>query len=257
MGKNPKTIVTHGSPIAQKYGLGAQWREFNLDLITGDPNSPSKNVTEADGWDYYPVGPPYLATARDMHQIAIKWSEFAPKVLDEYPNLLAEMYAFCIAAAHLELPHQLATSLMVSYLPNGSDDSGEGWKLVDGVDDSELCLSTPTPPSSLRSVPLPSVLHFCQVMKLGKWAFGKRRVPHDVFSCDAPLAKEPPSDLATRYDYTIDGDGKHQKLPSVYAVKRSAFMVCTLTRALNEAALFYQEHNCAKPKNGKTVMLEP
>lgn len=30
---------------------------------------------------------------------------FVPKIYDEYPELLAEMYAYCMAAAHLELRH--------------------------------------------------------------------------------------------------------------------------------------------------------
>lgn len=83
-------IVTHGQPFAQTYGLGTQWRKFNIDEIAG-VDSPAKDVDQKDGGIFYPAGPPYIATARDMYNIALKWSEFAPKVHKEYPHLLAEM----------------------------------------------------------------------------------------------------------------------------------------------------------------------
>ena len=83
-------IVSHGNPYAQTYGLGVQWRRFNLDEIAGT-DSPAKDVDQTNGQLFYPAGPPYIGTARDMHQIANKWSEFAPRVHKEYPHLLAEM----------------------------------------------------------------------------------------------------------------------------------------------------------------------
>lgn len=83
-------IVTHGQPFAQTYGLGTQWRKFNIDEIAG-VDSPAKDVNQSDGGIFYPAGPPYIGTASDMYNIAVKWSEFAPKVHKEYPHLLAEM----------------------------------------------------------------------------------------------------------------------------------------------------------------------
>eukprot|EP00986_Skeletonema_menzelii_P000811 scaffold237_cov146-Skeletonema_menzelii.AAC.14 len=83
-------IVTHGQPFAQTYGLGTQWRKFNLDNIAG-VDSPAKQVDQKNGGMFYPAGPPYIGTARDMYKIAVKWSEFAPRVHKEYPHLLAEM----------------------------------------------------------------------------------------------------------------------------------------------------------------------
>ena len=97
--KNFPLQVSHGHPVAQKYGLRAQWRKFNLEVITGSADSPAIKVSEQDGENYYPAGPPYLATARDFYQIALKWTEFVPGVHAEYPYLLAEMYAYCIAVS--------------------------------------------------------------------------------------------------------------------------------------------------------------
>jgi len=38
-------------------------------------------------------------------QLAEAWVRFVPKIYEEYPELLAEMYAYCMAAAHLQLRH--------------------------------------------------------------------------------------------------------------------------------------------------------
>ena len=244
VGDDPKTTVTHGTPFGQKYGLAAQWRHFDIDTITGTKDSPAKEVDQTDGMKHYPVGPPYLATAKDMHQIALKWSEFAPGVHAEYPHLLAEMYAYCIAAAHLKLPHQVVTSLMVSDTGGGSGGWGfEGWELIHRIDDDKVCN-----PSVLDGAVLPSVLHFCQRYMVGKYFFGKRKVPHNIFTCESPLLEYPPEDIATKYDYFIPPPphkpvGEKKELNKGQA-KMNAFMICALTRAVNEAAVFYQEHNC-------------
>ena len=88
--------VKRGVPFAQTYGLGVQWQYFDLDEIAG-PDSPAKEVNKQNGRLYFPAGPPYLGTVHDMYQIAMKWTEFVPKVHAQYPHLLAEMYAYCIA----------------------------------------------------------------------------------------------------------------------------------------------------------------
>jgi len=80
------TRVEHGIPFAQTYGLGTQWRTFDLSKIAGE-NSPAKSVSKEDGFAYYPAGPPYIATAKDMYQISLKWTEFVPRVHAQYPHL--------------------------------------------------------------------------------------------------------------------------------------------------------------------------
>ena len=44
--------------------------------------------------------------------------------------------------------------------------------------------------------PMPTVVHYCQFFIAGEMAFGKRRVPHDIFTCESPLLLEPSSALA-------------------------------------------------------------
>lgn len=106
--KTPITRVEHGSPAGQLYGFGAQWKtKVDISHVAG-PNSPIEKVTMQEARDHYPLGPPYMATAKDMYTIADDWCKFLPKVHDNYPHLLAEMFAYSLSAAHNRLPHQVS-----------------------------------------------------------------------------------------------------------------------------------------------------
>jgi hypothetical protein len=245
------TKVQRGIPFAQTYGLGIQWEKFDLDKIAG-PDSPAKEVDKKDGQLYFPAGPPYMGTLIDMHSIAIKWAEFVPRVHAQYPFLLAEMYAYCIAAAHLKLRHQLIDSLMVSNPSTG----GEGWPLIDAIPPEETCGFASG--SDHSKYPLPSVLHMCQRYSVGEeWFFGKHKIPTDIYDCETPLFIEPPSNLATLYDFKKPPNAKERTPLKPEIVNQQAFMVCFLTSLLNEAATFYKKCACsaetANFKKSRTV----
>ena len=89
-------LVTTGSPFAQTYGLGGSWTNYDLDAITGDPNSMAKRWSASDATNKFAAGPPYIATGTDMLSIARTWSEFVRPTHKYKPGLLAEMYAWCI-----------------------------------------------------------------------------------------------------------------------------------------------------------------
>lgn len=93
--------VEKGKPFGQTYGFGNQWRN-NVDVskIVGE-DSPALKVDDDFARLHYPVGPPNLAVASDMHTIAVGWTDVVPHVHKQYPNLLAEMFGFCLAAAHM------------------------------------------------------------------------------------------------------------------------------------------------------------
>ena len=57
---------------------------------------------------------------------------FFYSVYEGYPYLLAEMYAYSMAAAHDNLPHLQVENYMVS----NTESSGEGWPLVDALEDA-------------------------------------------------------------------------------------------------------------------------
>eukprot|EP00550_Attheya_septentrionalis_P012347 CAMPEP_0198303920 /NCGR_PEP_ID=MMETSP1449-20131203/57131_1 /TAXON_ID=420275 /ORGANISM="Attheya septentrionalis, Strain CCMP2084" /LENGTH=394 /DNA_ID=CAMNT_0044006427 /DNA_START=502 /DNA_END=1686 /DNA_ORIENTATION=- len=248
-GEEATMLVTHGKPFAQIYGIGDYWRKFNLTAIAGS-DSPAHLVTEQDGRGYYPAGPPYLATARDMYQISLKWTEFARPVHLEYPHLLAEMFAYCIAAAHLKLPHQMIESLMISNVGAG----GEGWALVDAIETAEEICPFAMEPNHDR-YPLPTVIHYCQRYLVGSSFFAKREMPHDFFTCESPLLLEPQSNLAT-LDFTLSMDIFEQKETlDKRTAKRDAFMICAIIAALNNASLYFKEQHCENPNKQKSLDL--
>ena len=88
-----KTQVEHGSPFSQQFGYGIQWlTKVDPDYVFQDMlPTPVANMTKKEARDYYfAMGPPYVATAKDMYAIVKTWSDIVPKVHDEYPYLLAE-----------------------------------------------------------------------------------------------------------------------------------------------------------------------
>jgi peptidyl serine alpha-galactosyltransferase len=230
--------VGPGHPFAQVYGFGVQWSNLDLAKIAG-PDSPAVNVSKTDGGLYYPVGPPYLGTMQDLHQISIYWSKFVPGVYEQYPHLLAEMFAFCIAAAHLKLPHQLIDSLMVS----STDAGGEGWPLVEKIPNEDVCKFGRHLDHATYAVP--SVIHLCQRYGMGDdWFFSKRAIPSDIYDCETDLFQEPPENVASLYNYKHMPNGKKVDLtPS--EVKRETFMLCAIYGIVNEAATFYKQAKCS------------
>ncbi len=165
------------------------------------------------------------------------------QVYAEHPHLMAEMYAYCIAAAHVRLPHQILTSMMVSDSGAAGKHGGEGWSLIDKISDDDVCTS------KVDDADLPLVLHFCQRYMVGKVFFGKRRMPKNIFSCDMPLLIEPPQNLSTMYDYFTPPSPhrpKDEKKPfkNQFQSKYDSFMICILSRGVNEASMFYKKNNC-------------
>ena len=231
--------VEHGKPFAQTYGFASQFLKLDLAQI-GGPDSPLLTTTHEEGRLYYPVGPPYVATVSDSYAIALKWSEFVPKVHKQYPHLLAEMFAYSLAAAHLDLKFQLIQSLMISDTHTGD---GEGWALIDQMPADQVCQIARE--ADYKTHPLPHVVHLCQRYSVGKeWFFGKRRIPHDVFECPNPLFEEPPDDIALKYDFKWPPNAKDKTDLTPEMVKREAFMICHLTRTINEAAEYYKRSAC-------------
>mmetsp|Transcript_13824 Transcript_13824/g.19930 ORF Transcript_13824/g.19930 Transcript_13824/m.19930 type:complete len:237 (-) Transcript_13824:9-719(-) len=144
--------VEHGQPFAQQYGFGMQWKnKVGINHVCNCNDSRILSMDNAEAMAHYSLGPPYVATARDMYAIATKWTEIVVRIHDDYPHLLAEMFGYCFAAAHLNLPHRVAQSFMISDPGVG----GEGWPLVDKLPNETVC----NKPTNDR---IPHVIHYCQ-----------------------------------------------------------------------------------------------
>ncbi|VEU36561.1 unnamed protein product [Pseudo-nitzschia multistriata] len=154
------------------------------------------------------------------------------------------MFAYNFAVAHLGLRHTIANSFMLSDVFSEM----EGWKLIDKVNETNICKNFP---KGQR----PHVIHYCQTYYIGSeslydwWVFGKRKLRKDFISCEAPLLKVPPDNLA---DYEIyhqkkmignNANIEKEVWERKYA-KRESFMVCEMIRALNDAAIFFKDEQC-------------
>jgi len=163
-GESPRTkVVRHGHPIAQQDGyLTNEWMKLNFSHVTskleGQYIHPPTNPD--DGPRFWNSGPPYLATVRDFYRIVVRWTEYAPRVLEVFPDIFSEMYGLVIATVQLGLPFTFARSIVVS--TTGANDR-EGWAYVDALPNDRVCADEPG-----LAVPLPIGLHYCQRYFLGR-----------------------------------------------------------------------------------------
>lgn len=151
--------------------------------------------------------------------------------------MLAEMYAYSLAAAHVNLPHQQ----MEQYMVSNTDAGGEGWPWVDKLPD--VCL----PPENriyFPHQPIPTVLHFCQYFGAGGLGFYKAAMPKNIFSCAEPLLADPTPDMG-RIDLThISREKQREELKAARKTKRSAFALCILHRSINAALIDFKAKYC-------------
>ena len=118
--------VTLGRPAGQHFGIGGVWaragtkmaspafKDFSKADVCGFDGAPCTQTTLKEADTKYAVGPVYLAHVQDWRRVSRAWWQMMPKVHDQYPQLLAEMYAMTIATANLTLPWSLVSHFMVS-----------------------------------------------------------------------------------------------------------------------------------------------
>jgi hypothetical protein len=122
-------------------------------------------------------------------------------VYEGYPELLAEMYAYSLAAAFERLPHLTLVTHMISNTDMGS---GEAWEWVDVLKD-DVC-QPPVDGIYYPGKPLPTFAHLCQFFRAGELGFQKRRIRKVIFNCDHPLMIDPPLDLGKIRYKNRDGE---------------------------------------------------
>jgi hypothetical protein len=156
------------------------------------------------------------------------------------------MFAFCQAAAHLQLPHTIATGFMISDVV---DPQEEGWDFLQPLGRDEVCR-----PVDFEK--LPFVFHYCQRYALGRWFIGKYRLPEQFFfNCSAPLLRVPPDDIAVQYNgYLFPNLQERMIFKSELAIKQHGFMTCMLIDALNEVAEYFKRGHCEEPNLEKSFI---
>eukprot|EP00545_Synedropsis_sp_CCMP1620_P005039 CAMPEP_0119005942 /NCGR_PEP_ID=MMETSP1176-20130426/2020_1 /TAXON_ID=265551 /ORGANISM="Synedropsis recta cf, Strain CCMP1620" /LENGTH=472 /DNA_ID=CAMNT_0006957805 /DNA_START=94 /DNA_END=1512 /DNA_ORIENTATION=- len=239
------TEVTHGHPVAQQYILAPMWLNWNLTSLLG-ANTPAVKLTKDDALESFQLGPPYIATARDMWRLAKRWTELCVEVKRLHPNMLAEMYAFILAAADLNIRHTVSHSLMWS---DPKVQYTEPWDWVEGMKVEDLCGPIP--------VKHANVLHYCQPFQFKDWSLFKNDLRGKMHKCSFPLLAEPPKDLVVGYDLTTVHPAIADRRPAKQQEwaerinKREAFMMCQVIEKLNEAMEHHRTHVC-KTKGGNT-----
>jgi len=266
-------VVREGRPFGQFYSFGAAFvPKANRDIprivqaalnatsppTKMDPKDPKSSHlyrwTAKEVVRSYAAGPPYIAVASDMFQIVTTWASIAVPVFqltDE--GHLSEMFAYSIAAAHLNLPHQLAYSFMVSS-PQVSRQ--EGWNVIDEAKPEEVCMHVRSdkmdPARVAWASTLPQVLHYCQRYFLGPWFFSKYKLPKDFLSCGQPLLKDPLDHdgvhFVSMYNSSVTPNHQFNQI-SPRDVKRHAFALCYTISIMNEAVQYWKEHHCRAEDN--------
>jgi hypothetical protein len=209
-GRNPKDIAyanehnvpSQGHPVGQQYGIGPKWVHWMQDIpdfITKVDltNSPAKDVSLDEANQYYSVGPPYILHKEDARKLVDSWVGYMIKIRENFPKLveedvLAEMYAYCLAAGHHELKHTQLANYMVSAV----DSAGEAWKWVDeatecaneigneefvserGVMNYEKCPEKPG---------MPQFLHMATAYVVQDFKVHKKHIPLNILECEAPI----------------------------------------------------------------------
>lgn len=127
--------------------------------------------------------------------------DFKNSVYNKYPDLLSEMYAYSMAAAHENLPH----FTMYHYMISNTFMDGEGWPWIDNLGD-DVCQPPDAEGHYYPGLPLPIFLHYCQFFRAAEIGFQKRRVRKVAFDCDYPLMKELPRNLGKTTYKNRDGE---------------------------------------------------
>ena len=290
--------ISNGIGAGQHFGIGGLWtsagtsnarkdfRDFNLTKVCGI-NSPCLNevyynhddtsmhpyTTRKEADMNYAVGPVYIATVSDWKEILPKWYEFTPRVHDQYPKLLAEMYGFTMAAADRQIKFALSSSYMISDPHTMS--STESWKWIDEYgmqhDDGievevsssagwrSVCEGASTyalPTETLKRLynygygyknqdlrlvagPLPTTLHYCQRYQFANHTFAKRKIPHDFFNCDGEPLKFDIDIILHELDMLLDHSSKLSEIQKKIQ-RRTAYMICHLIPLMNLALREYK-----------------
>jgi hypothetical protein len=104
-GAHPRTkVVKHGYPMAQHDGyLDNHWMSLNISYVTNGGNI--NHIKGKDGPIFWNTGPPYLATVRDMYQIAVLWCEYAPRGTNVTTEFAISPFTFGSDGTNKKLSH--------------------------------------------------------------------------------------------------------------------------------------------------------
>jgi len=241
--------------LGQRYRyIGNHWDTANLSL---------QEICEpwADGClglhaeeiaEFFSIGPPWIVRFRDLRRAAPLWHAYTPRIRRQYRQLIAEMYAYCLAFASFGVRHALYDHFVTSY-PNAPAHE-QAWSWIDGgpVESPDPCV----PEGLAAQTRRPAFLHYCEIYYVDEWYFRKRQVPHEkVLACEAPLFAQPPAGLLRhlRESHSAAGDASNWARNK----ERQAWFMCTLISTLNEAVKSLRGPLCPQGFNDTQALRVP
>lgn len=219
--------VEPGKPAAARYGLGGQFLDFDLEEICHRvPPLPQRNhtcpfqsLTSRDVSKYYNAGPPYAIHVLDVLALSERWASLVPPTYDQYPLLYAEMFAYILAAADLNLKHTLFKELHTGCMtgdPHVNDDMSKDALAKSAAIYANLIETNPKGQEAtsggatscfLPPLKPPPFLHYCAcypfespyghvennpgTTDITTHFFRKRKVDHEILDCFSELAEVP------------------------------------------------------------------
>jgi hypothetical protein len=200
----PVDIVRRGKPVAQFYAIGGAWvKTFDIAGMTGNPNSPALKYSYQGAVENFAVGPPLMMHVDDLREMAPLWAKFMKPVVEHKKDILADMFAYSIASAHLGLEHTVLDQFMISAWMYGGSEKGQAWPWL--AQWKEQHISGEHRVSCANPVPgpgqkVPTFIHLASNFEgpeidEGEWQFHKGKVPPDILECSVPLLISAPDDL--------------------------------------------------------------
>ncbi len=99
---------------------------------------------------------------------------------------------------------------MDNYMVSNVDAEDEGWAHVDKLDN--VCAPPDDNGIYFPGKPLPNLLHFCQRYQVGEFAFAKRRVDTNIFTCEHDLLIDIPDSISKPENFVDSGEVEVRKL---------------------------------------------
>lgn len=224
-------LVQKGRPVAQRYGLEGGWTRkdiYDLEKITGEKNSKASLWSSVEAAKWTSVGPPLILHIDDLYNLSKLWQRYMMPVLrsTKEVDILADMWAYSIGAAQLDLKHTILDHYMISSWGT----RGEGYQWVD--DFKDFSCANPSPGENDR---MPTFIHMASNFKApdghkGPWMFHKGHVPGHILNCDVPSIIVPPDNLWR--------DSVERK------TKQQAWVLCTIINKLNKVLKMYKTKFC-------------
>mmetsp|Transcript_20775 Transcript_20775/g.29136 ORF Transcript_20775/g.29136 Transcript_20775/m.29136 type:complete len:317 (-) Transcript_20775:222-1172(-) len=177
--------------------------------------------------------------------------------------MLSEMFAYCLGAAHHELPHDRLDHFMVS---NHRAD-GEAWEFIDKLEEYSNfnpCMGPQVPPPDAA---LPLLVHYPGEVipyidpSKGGWKFHKKHMPQNIYDCKAkipgwtsddgrgPITVTPEQIWTQATSPNSKCSNKHQETDC----KRQAWVACYVQKTIQQSILAYKAKFC---KSGYSTELD-